>query len=152
MTATQRQTCAYSQQSSRVLKTTGERGNAALVLLTVKSLKTRFREPRRRAMRAALGWFTIALGFCCAGVLLPASDEVLQRQRETVKTHQYSHAGPESLGKEVHTGKKTGWDSAPAALLVLVQPAKPLWNSVYPKIKTKRRQKGVSQPAVKPND
>lgn len=45
-------------------------------ILTVKSLKTRFREPLRRAIRAALGWFTIALGFCCAGVL-PPSDEVL---------------------------------------------------------------------------
>lgn len=54
--------------------------------LTVKSLKTRFREPLRRAMRAALGWFTIALGFCCAGVL-PASDEDLRRQEDTDVTH-----------------------------------------------------------------
>lgn len=51
---------------------------ASLVLLTVKSLNTRFREPLRRAMSAALGWFTIAFGARCAGLLL-ASDGVLYK-------------------------------------------------------------------------
>lgn len=52
-------------------------------LLTVKSLKTRFREPLRRAMRAALGWFTIAFGARGAGVL-PAAGGVLYN---TTTTH-----------------------------------------------------------------
>lgn len=51
-------------------------GDTRPCLLTVKSLKTRFREPLRRAMRAALGWFTIAFGARCAGVL-PAAGGVL---------------------------------------------------------------------------
>lgn len=37
-----------------------------IILLTVKSLNTRFRDPRLKAMRAALGWLTIA--FCALGV------------------------------------------------------------------------------------
>lgn len=55
----------------------------SLVLLTVKSLKTRFREPLRRAMRAALGWFTIAFGARGVGVL-PAAGGVLQNTNTTV--------------------------------------------------------------------
>lgn len=78
------------------------------VLLTVKSLKTRFREPLRRAMRAALGWFTIALGFCCTGVL-PASDEGLQKQGNTqsVRKHLYSDKGKSSL---ICLNKSTYWE------------------------------------------
>lgn len=59
----------------------------SLTLLTVKSLKTRFREPLRRAMRAALGWFTIAFGARCAGVL-PAAGGVLSNTTSTQATLQ----------------------------------------------------------------
>lgn len=114
----------------------------SLILLTVKSLKTRFREPLRRAMRAALGWFTIAFGARGAGVL-PAAGGVLY---DTISTHtqingiltQWTQMKSTSqwmerlIKKAVCTGKKSDWDFAPAAPLVWVQPAKLLENSAYP--------------------
>jgi len=59
--------------------------DAPVVVLTVKSLNTRFLEPRRKAIRAALGWLTRAFCGLGGGGLLTAAGGDLHTHTHTEK-------------------------------------------------------------------
>lgn len=79
-----------------------------VIILTVKSLNTRFREPLRKAIRAALGWFTSAFCGLGGGGLLTAAGGDLHINTVTISITIIYYLKPARAKEVIHTWKCWG--------------------------------------------